>query len=446
MKKAALFYSLLFAATFSSAQNIVSTYSGNGSTGFFNSTAAASTYNKPFGIAIDKFNNLYICDGGNNCIRKINTTTNTVTTYAGSGTAGFQDGAAATARFNSPADLCVDDSGYVYVSDFLNHRIRKISPTGTVSTIAGSGTAGYINATGTAARFNYPRGIVRDKAGNLYIGDSWNHRIRKITKTGVVTSYAGGGTAFGVGSTGSLVNANDTFARFYTPSGLGIDELGNIYVADAYNHRIRKISTTQAVTTFSGTGATGVGNGGFMNGSSSVAILNTPTEVYVDTVGKKMYIGDTFNNRVRKVDMGSGNVSTFAGSGGTGFTNAVDTLATFDYTRGIVLDTSGKKLYIVDYNNHAIRILTTNITGILEEKAFESLALYPNPSTGQFKMQNVNGKIGCFEVFDLLGKSLLKKEANADQTMVDLSGLEKGVYFVRIINGSGTITRKIILE
>ena len=131
--------------------------------------------------------------------------TGIVSTYAGTGVSGWKDGKSDSARFNSPTDLCVDDSGNVYVSDFQNQRIRKISNTGNVSTIAGSGLAGFGNGHGILARFNYPRGICIDKAGNLYIGDSWNHRIRKIDVSGNVTTYAGGGNSIGVGRKRSIL-------------------------------------------------------------------------------------------------------------------------------------------------------------------------------------------------------------------------------------------------
>jgi len=426
------------------SQNVVSTYCGSGSTGFNNGAVSTATFNKPFGMCIDKLGNLYVADWGNNCIRKVNTKTGTVSTYAGTGTAGWKDGASANAQFNSPADLCVDDSGNVYVSDFLNHRIRKISSTGIVSTVAGTGTAGYINGAASVSRFNYPRGICRDKAGNLYIGDSWNHRIRKITKTGTVSSYAGGGTAFGVGSTGSLVNANDTTARFFTPSGLGIDELGNVYVADAYNHRIRKISTTQAVTTVAGNGATGVGNGGFKDGSSAVALLDTPTEVYVDTVFKKIYIGDTFNNRVRKMDITSGSVKTFAGSGAAGFVNTTDTLSTFNYTRGLVLDSSRTKLYVIDYNNHAIRLVSPKITsGMAEISLYDDVLLFPNPSQGNFRVHSPTLKVEKIRLTDLLGNDITKTFPNNFDSYIDLS---KGTYLVIIYFKDGVVTRKIIVQ
>ena len=148
-----LFFLLKLPSIFS--QYFVSTYSGSTTGGFDNGTIENATFNSPFGMCIDKNNNIYIADAGNNCIRKINTVNGTVTTLAGTGTAGWNDGAAAQAKFSSPADVCVDDSGNVFVSDFLNHRIRKISASGIVSTVAGTGTAGFANGNYLNARFSY---------------------------------------------------------------------------------------------------------------------------------------------------------------------------------------------------------------------------------------------------------------------------------------------------
>jgi sugar lactone lactonase YvrE len=248
-----LFLFLILISGFAEAQNMVSTYAGTNTAAFTNGDTASARFKTPFGICMDKSGNLYLADAGNNCIRKISAT-GTVTTLAGTGLAGYVDGPALSAQFNSPTGVCVDDSFNVYVADFQNQRIRKISFTGSVTTIAGSGTAGYLDGAPLTSQFNYPRGICRNKKGELFVGDSWNHRIRKIASNGTVSTYAGGGSTIGVSSIGSLVDAKDTAARFYTPCGLAIDRTGIIFVADAYNHRIRKIDTLKQVTTIAGSG------------------------------------------------------------------------------------------------------------------------------------------------------------------------------------------------
>ncbi len=441
MKKSLLSLCVLLATTALNAQNFVSTYVGNGSSGLVNGDTLTARINNPFGICIDKFQNIYIADAGNNCIRKISFT-GSVTTLAGTGVAGFADGPAATAQFNNPTGVYADDAGNVYVADFLNHRIRKISNTGSVTTIAGNGTAGYADGPPASAQFNYPRGIVRNKKGDLFVGDSWNHRIRKIPATGTVSTYAGGGGAMGVGSVGSLLNANDTAARFYTPAGLSIDRVGNIFVADAYNHRIRRIDTFRVVTTVAGSGSSGNGNGGFLNGPVASALLNTPTELFVDSTGS-LYIGDTFNNRVRKVS--GGNVTTFAGKGTQGYLDDQDSLAKFNYTRGVVCDPTSTKIYVADYNNHCVRkIQFGTFVGMEEENGCKiAMAVYPNPCSSSIQ---INTDLGSKErvrlkITDVLGREMKSIEF---QTQIDISDLPIGVYTVMLSSKSYVLTRKFV--
>jgi sugar lactone lactonase YvrE len=424
MKKYLFSLCILLISFSQKAQNFVSTYAGNGTPGLVNGDTITARFNTPFGMCIDKFENIYIADAGNNCIRKISAT-GSVTTLAGTGVAGFADGPAASAQFNSPTGVYADDLGNVYVADFLNHRIRKISNTGSVTTIAGTGVAGYADGLPASAQFNYPRGIVRNKKGDLFVGDSWNHRIRKIPATGTVSTYAGGGAAMGVGSVGSLLNANDTAARFYTPAGLSIDRTGNIFVADAYNHRIRRIDTFRVVTTVAGSGPIGNGNGGYANGPIANALLNTPTELFVDSTGK-IYIGDTFNNRVRQVS--AGNVITYAGKGIQGYLDDQDTLARFNYTRGVVCNATGTKVYVADYNNSCIRKIQFG-TFVGEEKKINSsfeLTLSPNPASAFLSLQiSETDEAISLKIIDVLGRELKNTAYNSQ---IDISDLPIGIY------------------
>ncbi|MBI1938687.1 MAG: hypothetical protein HYS25_11265 [Ignavibacteriales bacterium] len=337
------------------AQHTVSSFAGTDS-GYVNGKLSEAKFNTAFGICIDKEGNIYAADSGNNCIRKIDAD-GIVSTFAGTGQTGNDDGTANAATFNSPTGICSDDMGNFYVADFMNHTIRKIDNEGNVTTLAGSaGNPGFADGYANQAQFNYPRGIAVDNEGNLFVGDSWNHRIRKITPDGNVTTYAGGGNQIGVDSKGSWVDGPDTTARFFTPCGAAVDNFGNVYVADALNHRIRKIDTFGNVTTIAGNGNSGWNNGSFADGANSSAILNTPTELFV-TPDQEIIFSDTFGNRVRIINI-DGTVSTIAGNGTAGFHDGESSNAMFNYPRGIAMDAAEDKIFVIDSKNFRIRLIT----------------------------------------------------------------------------------------
>jgi hypothetical protein len=424
---------LLVSASY--AQNFVTTYAGIGSPGFVNGDTSIASFNKPFGICIDQEGNLFLADAYNHCIRKISTD-GIVSTYAGTGTAGYLDGQATEAKFNQPINICLDDSGNMYVSDFLNQRIRKISSDMMVTTIAGSGIAGLLDGPDSQAKFNYPRGICLDDTGNIYIGDSWNHRVRKISLDGMVSTWAGGGTTIGVQSVGDYVDASDTAARFYTPCELSIDQSNNIFVADAYNHRIRKIDPERMVTTVAGSGESGADGGGFQNGPAEEAMFKVPTACFVSLTGS-IYIGDGQNQRVRKIST-DGMVSTFAGSGATGFENGPDTLATFDFPRGCVMDYNAHRLYVVDYNNHAVRIIhLSEITGLNIGKIEDDFRVFPNPAKDEIHIAGmVQQSNPDIRIYNASGQLVYEQcGINKLTTVLDISQLDNGVYSVTLFNG-----------
>jgi hypothetical protein len=437
----------LFLRTYSLTQNYVTTFAGTGSPGFVNGDTSTASFNKPFGICIDSLGNLFIADAYNHVIRKIGID-GMVSTFAGSGIAGYADGEASVARFNQPINICFDPYGNMFVSDFLNQRIRKIDTSGMVSTIAGSGIAGLLDGISMDAQFNYPRGICIDDTGNIYIGDSWNHRIRRISTDGWVTTWAGGGENIGVQSIGSWVDGSDTAARFYTPCELSIDSENNIYVADAYNHRIRKVDSDRTVTTVAGSGESGPNSGGFQNGPALESRFNTPTAVSKANSGE-IFVGDGINQRVRRIDTGF-MVSTFAGSGETGFSNGADTSATFNFPRGCTMDYNLNRLYVVDYNNHAVRIvhLETATGGLLNQKMPDGILIYPNPSQNKITVEfgSAVADVG-FRLLDLSGRDVCfpKSDCLSKQVM-NLAFLEPGIYLMQIYSGTHVISvNKIIL-
>ena len=276
---------------------LVTTFVGMvGVSGSTNGADTLASFKKPFGVAIDASGNVYVADAGNNQIRAI-TPAGLVSTFAGTGVAGTGNGAD-TATFNSPLGIAIDGSGNLYVADYGNDMIRKISPAGVVSTLAGTGATGADNGAGTAATFNLPEGVAVDAAGNVYVADNGNNIIRKITPGGIVSTLAGSGT---VGS----ANGTGTNASFNSPFGIAVDASGNVYVADSGNNLIRKISAAGAVTTFAGSGKKGAGNA-----SGTAASFNTPSGVAVDAAGN-VYVADEDNNLIRKIT-NTGVVTTLA--------------------------------------------------------------------------------------------------------------------------------------
>ena len=211
-----------------------------------------------------------------------------VTTLAGSGTAGFADATGSAAQFRSPFGVAVDSSGTVYVGDNGNHRIRKITPAGVVTTLAGSGVAGFADGTGTVAQFDYPAAVSVDSLGTVYVADRRNNRIRKITPAGVVTTLAGSGTYGFTDGTGSA-------AQFYHPASVAVDSSDTVYVADLSNQRIRKITPAGVVTTLAGSGVAG-----FADGTGGAAQFNYPFSMAVDSSGT-VYVSDNNNQRIRKI-------------------------------------------------------------------------------------------------------------------------------------------------
>lgn len=429
-----------------SAQNSVTTLAGTGLPGFINGDTSIAQFNSPFGICIDQEGNLYLADAYNHRIRKISAD-GIVSTYAGTGQAGYLDGDTSEARFNQPINICLDEEGNMYVSDFINQRIRKISPDMVVSTIAGSGIAGYQEGPAMEAKLNYPRGICLDDTGNIYIGDSWNHRIRKISTDGVVSTWAGGGSTIGVQSVGDYVDASDTAARFYTPCELSIDQFNNIFVADAYNHRIRKIDPQRVVSTIAGSGGFGPDGGGFQNGPGNQAQFDTPTTVQVIFDGT-IFIGDGANNVFRKIGIDN-IVSTVAGSGEAGFVDGPDSLAQFNFPRGNVINYNLNRIYIVDYNNHAIRILhlaqfTNTPSGSFIDKKIE---VYPNPSTGNVNIQfSENQNKIELKLCNGQGNQILKQQySNTNSTRLDLSNQDSGLYYLGIFSDNKLLANKKLL-
>ncbi|MNK28388.1 Serine/threonine-protein kinase PknD [compost metagenome] len=315
-----------------------SSYAGTGTPGLINGAKASARFDSPEGLAIDATGNIYIADKNNHVIRKINSA-GTVSTFAGTGVAGFADGAGSSAKFNSPWKVAVDGSGNVYVADRDNFKIRKITSSGVVSTLAGS-TAGYTDGTGSAAKFMQPLDVALDPSGNVIVADNTNHRIRKVTPSGVVTTVAGNGTA-------GYANGTGIAAQFKNPSGVAVDASGNIYVADRLNYRIRKITTAGVVSSLAGNGTSGT-----TDAVAASAKFSDPYGITVDASGN-VYVADLISSRIRKI--ASGQVTTISGSI-PGDKNGTSTVTRFNQPTDLVIDGTSN-IYVADHTNNKIRLV-----------------------------------------------------------------------------------------
>jgi sugar lactone lactonase YvrE len=266
---------------------------------------------------------------------------------AGSGSQGFADGAGAAVQFNGPGGVAVDGHGNFIIADWCNHRVRKITPNGTVSTLAGSGRAGFADGPGAAAQFNYPEGVAVDGEGSIIIADTGNNRVRKITPDGTVSTLAGSGSkgfADGVGAT----------AQFHYPGGVAVDGEGSFIITDYGNQLVSKITPDGTVTTLAGSGSRG-----FADGAGTAAEFNGPRGVAVDGEGS-IIIADSLIHRVRKITP-DGTVSTLAGSGSRGFADGAGAAAQFNCPWGLAVDGEGS-IIIADFGNKRLRKITPDGT------------------------------------------------------------------------------------
>ena len=317
---------------------MVSTLAGSGTFGYVDGPPGTAEFKYPTSLACDTHGNIYVADPFNNCIRKV-TGPGQVSTFAGSGIEGYIDGPAGTAQFHAPTGVTCDPQGNVYVVDMYNHCVRKITPDGTVSTFAGTGAQGFSNGTGTLAQFNTPSGIAMDHNGNIYVADQGQSKIRKITPSAVVSTLAGSTVGFAdgtgseakfwgeysvacdrqdnvyvadnhnsrirkitpagvvttlAGSTAGSADGNASTAQFTSPMGIACDAQGNLYVADRDNNNIRKITPSGTVSTLAGS------VNGYAEGSGTTAQFNQPIGVACDAQGN-IYVADYLNSRIRKI-------------------------------------------------------------------------------------------------------------------------------------------------
>ncbi len=335
---------------------IITTIAGTGMSGYSGDAgpATAATIHNPYGIAVDRSGNTYFVDYGNHVVRKIDAS-GVITTIAGTGANGYNgDGIAATsAMLNYPFGIAIDFAGNIYVADGSNNRIRKIDPAGMISTIAGTGVVGFSGDGGpaTLAKISNMYCMATDAADNLFFTGNGAGRIRKINSAGYITTIAGNGTNGFAGDGGPA-----TAAEFSNEMGIATDAAGNVYVADRQNHRIRKITATGTISTFAGTGTPAYSGDG---GQATAATLSLPGYVITDRLGN-VYISEANNNTIRKVNT-AGIISSVAGTGTAGYSGdgCAARAAQISSPAGIAVD-SMLNLYISDNANNRIRKVIAN--------------------------------------------------------------------------------------
>jgi len=462
-----IFILTLFSFTSHAQSYIINTFAGNGygatgNTGSGGYTgdggqATGAELNNPAGVSLDDSGNVYIADTWNNVIRKVNTR-GIISTIAGNGygkgtgNGGFSgDGGAATlAELNGSTEVAVDDSGNVYIADAGNFRVRKVNTKGIISTIAGKDTAGYSGDGGpaTLAKLYYPSGVAVDTSGNIYIADYYNNVIRKVNTKGIISTIAGNSYGAGTGKGGySGDGGAATLAKLYWPTDVKLDGSGNIYIADMWNNVIRKINLNGIISTIAGN-CFSYCYGGYTgdDGPATLAHLNFPHGVSVDDSGN-VYIADEDNNAIRKINV-SDTISTISGGGIQGYSGdggLADT-AELNDPSGVAVNSFGN-VYIADYGNNRIRILSITNTGInYIRQDNSSIKAYPNPNNGNFtiQLQHIKQTIQI-EFYNVMGEKIYQSVLTNLQNIINLSSQPQGMYFVYVKSDESVEVGKVLL-
>ena len=315
--------------------------------------ATAAQLNQPEDAVTDASGNTYIGDDRNCEVRKVSPS-GTITRFAGTGTCGFtgNGGPATSAGLSDANGVAVDASGNVYIADSLNNEVRVVSPSGIITAFAGNGTPGYLDhGPATAAELNFPWGVRVDRSGNVFISDRGNHVVREVNTSGIINTVAGNGTAGYTGDHGPA-----TAAQLSSPAGMSVDASGNLFIADEGNRSIREVNTSGTITTVAGNGTSGTSGDG---GPATSAELSDPYGVVEDNMGN-LYIADCGGNSVREVSAATGNISTYAGTSGilgdTG-NGGPASAALLNCPSQVSLDLSGN-LLITDYHDNTVRQVT----------------------------------------------------------------------------------------
>ena len=441
--KNTLLSTFIFLSLSSHAQ-IITTIAGIDSQGYNgdNILATDARLDGPFSIAFDHKGNLYIADGYSNRIRKVDTA-GIITTFAGNGVGSYNGDniPADSAELYHPVGITFDRVGNLYFTDAWNERVRKIDTAGIITTIAGTGTYGYNgdNIPADSAKLYQPWGIAVDANNNIYISDAENHRIRKVDTAGIITTIAGTGIAGYTGDNGLAL-----VAEINGPYGIVLDDTGNIYFADASENVVRKIDTLGIITNIAGTGVAGFTGD---NGPADTAQLKSSGGIAIDNAGN-IYIADIDNQRIRKVTVATGIITTIVGNGvnAYGGNGGPAMAAEISDPTGVAFDVSGN-LYIADFGNNLIRRIgwPEGLINILASS--QSILVYPNPSKNLFTVEVLSPIIEQIQIMvtNQLGQIVKEASAYTNTPLTIYLDQFSGIYLLTAITSNGIQSKTITM-
>ncbi len=404
----------------------------------------------PEAIALDASGQIYIADGNNNVIRKIDGA-GIITTVvgsgfeAGTGTGGFggDAGPATAARLYYASGVAFDAAGNMYIADKMNHRIRIVDPTGNINTFAGTGVAGFggDGAAANAAKLNKPTRVTVDAAGNVYIADAGNHCIRKVDASGVISTIAGVGGSSGFLGDGGPANV----AKLNNPIDMTVDPTGNLFIADNINNRIRKVDGSGNISTYAG-----IGYPGYSGDSAAATNANIfqPSGIVSDAAGN-IFFSDFANARVRRIDAVTGIITTFAGNGTSGYggDGGPAKAAEIYFPQGLAVNTMGG-VYIADKANNRVRYASKTLGTEALQQQHSGIGVYPNPNNGVFTISIASGtnEPVSVTITNCAGQKVNEFRGATNQPNELRMDVPPGIYFISAVTSHGVQNEKVVIR